>query len=73
MSETYQAQGRPVYSMRLGSTERLLIAAAAAARKEPLSTFIREQALDAARQILGLEPKGGEGIVNSETAGAVGP
>ena len=55
MSESYIAQGRPVYSLRLGSTERFLLAAAAAARDMPVSTFIREQALQAARRTLGLE------------------
>ena len=55
MGETYTAHGRPVYSMRLGKAERLLLAAAAAARGEAVSAFIRERALEAARKDLGIE------------------
>jgi len=43
---------RPVYTMRLGDDERLMLAAAAARRNEALSAYIRRVALQAARQDL---------------------
>ena len=54
MSETYQARGRPVYTMRLGTPERRLLEAAAAQSDEPLSAYIRRVALHAAWRELGL-------------------
>jgi uncharacterized protein (DUF1778 family) len=43
---------RPVFTMRLGSAERALIQAAATARAEYTSEFIRRTALEAARREL---------------------
>lgn len=51
-SETYQARGRPVYTMRLGTAERRIIEAAAAQQGEPLSAYIRQVALECARREL---------------------
>jgi uncharacterized protein (DUF1778 family) len=52
MSETYTAKGRPVYTIRLGTPERRIIAAAAAQRGEALSAYLRRTALEAARKEL---------------------
>ena len=53
MSETYQARGRPVYTMRLGTPERRILEAAAAQNDETLSAYIRRVTLHAARRELG--------------------
>lgn len=52
--EKTQNTGEPrrLYSMRLGVRERQVIAAAAAESDTPLSTYIRERALEAARRDL---------------------
>lgn len=51
-SEKYTAKGRPVYSMRLATTERRIMEAAASLHDEPLSTYIRRVALARARREL---------------------
>jgi uncharacterized protein (DUF1778 family) len=43
---------RPVYTMRLATSERRLIELAAAQKSEPLAAYIRRVALLAARQEL---------------------
>ena len=50
MSDTYIARGRPPYTIRLGSAERAVIAAAAALRGETAAAYIRRTVLEAARR-----------------------
>lgn len=51
-SEPYLARGRPIYTLRLGSSERRLLEAAAADKGVPLSEYIRRVALETARREL---------------------
>lgn len=53
MTETYIAKGRPVYTMRLGTSERRILEAAAANHGEKMSAYIRRVVLQAARHELG--------------------
>ena len=41
---------RPVFRVRIGLSERLIIAAAAAKRCEPVSTYVRRTTLAVARE-----------------------
>ena len=41
-------RGRPIYTLRIGATERALLERAAAQRQEPLSEYIRRVAVAAA-------------------------
>jgi uncharacterized protein (DUF1778 family) len=50
--EHSSAPARGVYAMRLGADERRLIEAAAAAREQPLSVYIRRVAIESARRDL---------------------
>jgi uncharacterized protein (DUF1778 family) len=47
---------RPLYSLRLSAAEQRVIAAAAAQRGLPTSTYLRERALEAARRELASPP-----------------
>jgi len=50
--ETYTARGRPPFAVRLATTERRVLEAAAAQTREAVGTYIRRVALERARREL---------------------
>ena len=56
MAPTIPSRERPVYTIRLATTERRLLEAAASDRKEYLAEYIRRTSLTSARQDLGVPP-----------------
>jgi len=52
------SKARDTFALRLGEFERRLLELAAERRKKPLSTYIRDQALRAAREELAVETPG---------------